>query len=252
MSHVAPPPSAARPVPPPENVWLNLACNVVLPGFLLGQLSKDGRLGPVWGLVVALMVPLGYGIYDLIRRRKWNLFSILGFVSVLMTGALGLAGADAFWVAVKEGAFPLLIGIAIPISLRTRQPLVRMLLFNEQVLDVQRIEAALAERRDRPAFDRLLARCSWILAGSFLGSAVLNFGLARWILTANPGTPEFNAQLGRMNWLSWPVIVIPMMAVSIYALFQLLKGVEHLTGLKGEELFHHPPGKAPKPPETTG
>lgn len=239
-------PATRRTAPPKENLWINILCNVVLPGYLLNQLSKEDRLGPVWGLVCALAVPVGYGIWDLYKRRTWNALSILGFISVLLTGVLGLMKANALWIAVKEAAIPLLIGLAIPISLRTRQPLVRSLLYNDQVLDTSRIHEALVARQNVGAFEQLLVRSSWILTASFLGSAVLNFFLARWLLTANPGTGEFNAQLGKMNWLSWPVIVVPMMAVMFYALFGLVKGIERLTGLKGEDLFH-PHARTAKP-----
>lgn len=220
-----------------ENMLVNLACNVVLPGLLLDKLSKPDRLGPVAGLVIALAVPLGYGLYDFARRRVCNALSILGLCSVLLTGILGLLKTEAFWFAIKEAAIPGLLAVAIPLSLRTRQPLVRTLLYNDQVLDVGRIESELASRSSRPAFDALLASASWLLAGSFLLSSALNFGLARWMLTASPGTDEFNKQLGRMNWMSWPVIFVPMMAMMVYALLRLLRGVERLTGLKGEELF---------------
>ena len=47
-------------------------------------------LGPKWGLIVALVFPLGYGVYDFVRRRKTNFISVLGFVSVLLSGGLGL------------------------------------------------------------------------------------------------------------------------------------------------------------------
>lgn len=235
-------PLDARPVPAQENVLLSLGCNVVAPSLLLTFLSKEHLLGPVGGLIVALSIPLGYGVWDYVRRKKCNIFSILGLTSVLLTGALGLAKADAFWIAVKEAAIPLMIGVAIPLSLRTRQPLVRTLLYNDQVLDTARIQTALVARQNQGAFERLLGRSSYILALSFLGSALLNFYLAKWLLQAPPGTSEFNAQLGRMNFLSWPVIVIPMMGVMIYALFTLLKGVESLTGLKGEELFKQKAG----------
>lgn len=226
-----------------ENLWINLICNAILPGFLLEKLSKEAMLGPVWGLVVALSLPIGYGIYDLISRRKWNMLSILGFVSILTTGALGLMKTNAFWFAVKEAAFPLIIGLAIPVTLKTRQPLVRTMLYNDQVIDTTKVQHALDARGNAMAFERLLSKASWMLAGAFGMSAILNFGLARWLLTAEPATPEFNAQLGKMNWLSWPVIVLPMMAMMIYALFDLLKGVERLTGLKAEEVFHQPPPK---------
>ncbi|HAB17685.1 MAG TPA: MFS transporter [Verrucomicrobiales bacterium] len=228
-------------MPPPkprENLWINLICNAVLPGLLLTQLSKPDRLGPAWGLVVALSVPLGYGLYDLIRRRTWNTLSILGLVGTLITGILGLMKADNIWIAAKEAAIPAVLGLAIPLTLRTRQPLVRTLVYNDQVLDTDRIGRALVERNAVPRFEALLRWASWVLAATFLVSAVVNFFLARWIVTATPGSPENVAQLGKLNWVSWPVIFVPSMAVMMYVLFSLLKRLSAMTGLTNEELFH--------------
>lgn len=237
-SVTTPGPAATPPPKPKENVWINLVCNAVLPGILLTQLSKPERLGPVWALVVALSIPLTYGIYDLIRRRTWNIFSIIGLIGTLITGVLGLMKVSNFWFAVKEAAIPAILGLAIPLTLKTRQPLVRTLIYNDQVLDTDRIGRVLVERNVVPAFDALLKWASWVLAGAFLFSAVLNYLLARWIVTAEPGSPENVAQLGRLNWVSWPVIMIPSLAIMMFALLRLLKGLEKLTGLQGEELFH--------------
>ena len=62
----------------PENLWVNLLFNIVIPAVILTTMSKPERLGPVWALIIGCSLPLGYGIYDLIVRRKWNFFSILG------------------------------------------------------------------------------------------------------------------------------------------------------------------------------
>jgi hypothetical protein len=236
-------PSEASPTPdsprkPKENVWINLICNAVLPGVLLTQLSKPERLGPVWALVIALSIPIGYGIYDLVSRRTWNMFSILGLASTLITGLLGLTKVSNFWFAVKEAAIPALLGIAIPLTLRTRQPLVKTLIYNDQVLDTDRIGRVLEERQAIAGFEALLRWASWVLAGAFGLSAVLNYLLARWIVTAEPGSPENVAQLGRLNWLSYPVIMLPSMVLMMFALFRLVRGLERLTGLKQEDLFH--------------
>ncbi len=237
---VAPP---APPRPPQENVWLNLACNAVLPGVVLTQLSKETRLGPAWGLVVALSIPLAYGTYDLVKRRTWNVFAIIGLVGTLVTGGLGLLKLDNFWFAVKAAALPMLIGLAIPMTLRTRQPLVKALLYNEQVLDTHRIGAALAARGNLPGFEALLRWASWVLAATFFVSGILNYFLARWIVTGAPGSSAQTEQIGRLHWIEWPIVTIPMMAVMMFALFRLLKGLEGLTGLKSDDLFHAPPAK---------
>jgi hypothetical protein len=233
------PPAPAK----PENIWVNLICNVVLPGILLGQLSKPERLGPVWGLVVALAFPLGYGVWDLIHRRQFNFLSALGLVSVLMTGVLGLLKTDPFWFAVKAGAFASLMGLAIPLTLKTRRPLVKQLLYNDQVIDTEKVAAALAERGQTATLDALLRRVSWILAVTFLISGVVNFVMARWLVTAVSGTPEFNDQVGKLHLIEWPIITIPFLGVMIWCLFSFLKELGKLTGLSQDDLLRQPPTK---------
>jgi hypothetical protein len=244
------PPTAAR-----ENIWLALACNAAYPALVLSLLSDEDRLGPTWSLIAALIVPLGYGGRDYWINRRWNIFSLLGVVSTVLTGGFGLLKLSGFAFAVKEAAVPLVLGLAVPFSLKMKQPLVRLLLFNDQILDTKRIEAALDERQQRPAFDRLLKQASWIVASSFFLSAVLNFVLAIVILKSTPGTPDFNRELGRLTALSYPIIMLPCMVILMFSIWKLLTGVEKLTGLDGEDLFHpkKPKGaKEPKSPPPTG
>ena len=230
--------------PAQENLWLNLMFNGVVPALLLTFASKEAALGPVWGLVVALVFPLGYGLGSLIRRRTWNLFSVLGCLSVLLTGGFGLLQVDGIWFAVKEAVLPTVLGLAVPLSMRTRQPLIRTLLYNDQVLDTARIEAALEARNAQLDFNQLLTWASWMIGLSLFLSAATNFALTLWMLPDQPGTEHFNAQLGKLQFWSWPVTMIPSGAISFYALVKLLQGVEQLTGLTREDLFHPRPKKA--------
>jgi len=150
---------------------------------------------------------------------------------------------DGLWFAVKEAAVPSVIGIAVLVSLKTKKPLVHTMLYNPQVIDVPKVDAALAERQTRHGFDRLLVTSSYLLTISFLLSAVLNFGLARYLLKSPTGTPEFNAELAKMHLLSWPVIVLPSLAMTLLALWRLLSGLKNLTGLSMDEIFRAPPPK---------
>ncbi len=236
------------PPPPPkakENLFLNLICNLALPTLVLTKLSGERTLGPGWGMIVALAFPVGYGLYDYRRRRRANFISILGFVSVLLTGGLNFLKVGGFWFAVKEAGVPLAIGAAVILSGRTKTPLVREMIYSEQLMDVNRINAILAARGNESAFARLLARASFWLGGGFVMSAALNFGLARYLLKSPPGTTEFNAELGRMHMLSWPVIVVPSMIVMMLAFWKLLSGLKGLTGLTTDELFHPMEKKEP-------
>lgn len=224
--------------PKRENLLINLVCNIVLPTLVLTKLSTENRLGPLYGLIVALAFPLGYGVYDFVRRKKTNLFSVIGLLSVMATGGLGLFKAETSWFAYKEAAVPLVLGVAVLVSARTKRPLVREVLYNDQVIDVPKVDAALAARGETAAFDRLLRASSLGLAASFLLSAILNYGLARYLLKSPAGTPEFNEQLGKMNFLSWPVIVIPTTIVTMIVLWRLMHGLTRLTGLPFEDIFH--------------
>jgi hypothetical protein len=220
-----------------ENPLINLLCNIVVPTVVLMNFSSEKRLGPLWGLIVALVFPVGYGAYDLMTRKKTNFLSILGFVSVLLSGGLALAKLGGMWFAVKDALLPTIIGLAVLCTLRTKNPLIRELLYNDNIIDVARVDAALVARGESARFDALLRRASIGLALTFIASAPVNFALARYVLTAPPGTPRFNEQLGKMHLLVWPVIAIPSMIAMMVVFWKLASGLVHLTGLTQDEIF---------------
>ncbi|MCU0936941.1 MAG: MFS transporter [Gammaproteobacteria bacterium] len=242
--------------PPRENVWLNLGFNVVLPAIVLMQ-GKSWARG-VWGgseesltlavFLAALSLPLSYGLYDLLRRRKWNFWSILGLVGVLMTGGIGLLQLPPEWVAVKEATVPGVLGLAVLVSHWTRRPLVRVLLLRDEFFDMERIGARLSERQAWPAFETLVRRANGLFALSFALSATLNYALAKWIVISPAGTDAFNEELGRMTLLSYPIIALPTLAVTATALWLLFSGLGKLTGLELEEMMVQQGGDAKPQP----
>ena len=229
--------------PKPENLWLNLICNVALPTAILSWASGEKLLGPKWGLVVAVAFPLGYGLYDFVVRRRFNFISIIGFASVMLSGGFGLMKLDGFWFAVKDAAFPTLIGLAVLASMRAKEPLVHEMLYNPQVIDVEKVDAVLSERHAQDDFKRLICTASQQLALAMFVSAVINFLLARYLLRSPAGSVAFNRELAKMHWASLIVMVLTSMPMMMYALWQLLKGVEQLTGLKLDDILRQPPVK---------
>jgi MFS family permease len=220
-----------------ESILLSLGINIAIPAVILMRFSGEEALGPVGGLIVALLFPLTYGMVDFARRREWNIVSILGFVSVLLTGGIGLLQLDPKWIAVKEAAVPAIIGIAVVLSLRTRFPIVRTFLYNDKIIRTREVDEALEKRGNRRAFDQTLINASWMLAGSFFVSSVLNFVLAKLIVKSQPGTTAFNEELGRMTALSYPVIVVPSMIIMIAALWYLFNRIKRLTDLDLEQIL---------------
>jgi hypothetical protein len=236
----------------PENLLLNLACNVAIPTAIMSWASGPRALGPTWGLLVALLFPLAYGIHDFARRRRFNFISAIGFVSVLITGGFGLLKLDGFWFAVKDGALPALIGVAILASMRAKEPLVMELLYNPQVVDVDRVEAALVERNETEGFRRLLRSASYTIAAAMLISAVLNYLFARAIIKSPPDTEAFNQELAKMHWVSLLGLSLPTMAMLMFALWRLFKGISRLTGLTLDEILRQPEEKPKAPAEPGG
>jgi len=220
-----------------ESLLLNLAFNLLVPTLVLTKLSDSEFLGIKLAIVVALSFPIGYGIHDFLTRGKLNFFSALGVVSVALTGGISLLELDAIYIAIKEASIPAIFGAATLISLKTSQPLIHTFLLNDAILEIQKINTALKDNGRKPEFDKLLINASWILAGSFFLSSLLNYLLAVIILTADPGTVAFNEQLGKMTALSFPVIALPAMLVMMGNLFYLFRGITKLTGMSLEEII---------------
>lgn len=231
-----------------ENVFLNLILNIVLPTFVLIKLSGDEYLGTTMGVVVALSFPIGYGIYDFFRVKKVNIFSALGVVSVLLTGGISLLQLDPKYIAIKEAAIPGILGLVTLLSVRTKYPIVKLVLYNEKVMHVDRIASELAKRNEQKSFERVLFNASTFVACSFFLSSFLNYALAKYIVVSAPGTEEFNAELGKMTALSFPVITIPSMIVLFGSLYYLFHNIGRLTGLSMEHIFNIPEEHKEKDP----
>lgn len=217
--------------------WVDLLVSIIIPSIILMKLSGDDYLGSTWALLVGLAFPLGWGLFELIKYRKKNFIAVLGVISVGLTGGIGLMEIDARWLAVKEAAVPLVIGLAVLISTRTKYPLVRTLLYNPNVLDVDKIQRSLQERGCEDEFEDRLMKASYFFAGTFLFSAIMNYVLARWIVTSPSGTQAFNEELGRMTLVSYPMIAIPSMVMMIAIFFYLWRTIRRLTGHTLEEVI---------------
>ncbi len=232
----------SRPAAPParkESLLANLLLNIIIPTLILSKLSGEDYLGTKWAIVVALAFPLVYGLKDLIGNGKVNFYSALGIISILLTGGIGLLELDAQYMAIKEATIPAVLGIATVGSLYTRWPLVKTFVYNDKIFATEKIEAGLAFKGTEGEFEKTLYLASWMIAGSFFVSSILNYVLAKVILQSPPGTVAFNEELGKMTALSYPVIVIPSMIIFALALFYLIRRLTRLTGLSFEEMLEH-------------
>lgn len=232
-------PTTAQPVPTHKpRPMVDLLVSILIPSIILMKLSSPEHLGPSGALVIALAFPLGWGSFELFKYRKFNFIALLGLVSVLLTGGIGLLELAPKWLAIKEAAIPGIIGIAILVSTYTPYPLIRTLVYNPRVMNIEKIETKLHELGNRGVFDRRLQNATYLLSSTFLFSATMNYLLAIWIVTSPAGTTAFNEELGQMTLLSYPMIAIPSTVMMIAILFYLWRTIRLLTGFKLEDVIN--------------
>ena len=219
---------------------IDLLVSIVIPSIILMKFSGAEHLGATTALIAALAFPLGWGLFEFFKHRKLNFIALLGLISVFLTGGIGLLKLDPQWLAVKEAAIPGLIGIAVLVSTRTPYPLIRTLLYSPAVMDVSKIKQKLESRGNTAAFERRLLNATYLLGSTFFFSAVMNYILAKWIVTSPAGSTAFNEELGRLTLLSYPVIAIPSMLMMLAIFYYLWRTIHGMTGFTLEEILVTP------------
>jgi len=228
-----------------ENPLISLLFNIVLPVMALQKLSKVlGENGPLYALLIGLSLPIGYGIYDYIKRKEKNMMSALGIISVVFTGGLALVKAQGIWFAVVEMGLPLILGIGVLVSAFTKTPFISKMTYNDMFMHTDKVEASLLKLGNEQAFKKLLKFSTILLALSFFLSAALNFGLALYIFTPiSELLPEaqqaeiLNDQIAEMRHKSVFVIMLPLMVFSVGIMWHLFSGIKKLTGLNLEDVI---------------
>lgn len=225
-----------------ENPLISIVANVVLPVFLLNKLSSQN---PLIALLVALAFPLGYGIFSFIRDKRVNFISVLGLLNTLFTGGFALLKLEGIWFAVKEAAFPLLIGIFVFFSSFGRSPFLKFILFDSGALKTEHLFKVVEDMQLKDPFVRLVKTFTIYFSFSFFLSAILNFVLAIRIfkpisseLSEAVQNETLNQQIADMTWQGYIVIFIPSIVVLFITFFLFFKKLNKLTGLTFETLMN--------------
>ena len=243
-----------------DNPLANIMWNVLIPVAALSFLSKGDNnplqqaageklwhIGPVWGMILAVSLPLIYGIHHLIKTKKPNFFSVLGVVSILLTGGIAIMAFQndgtvddeaPFWFAMKEAAIPFVFGITILLSHWTKTPLVRVFLYNPDFFNIPKIEKRIEKNNTTESYKKLIFSGTLLLAGSFFVSMVMNYFLAMYFLEGNTDSQaDFNAAVGKLTWWGFAAIGLPMMVVLMITMWRFVSGLKNLTGMNNDEIL---------------
>lgn len=233
-----------------ENPLLNIFVNVLLPIVALSQLSKSGdkswHIGPEYGMAVAVAFPFIYGVLFFFKNKKFNFYSVLGIISVLLTGFITIhvwnedgsikENADLLF-AIKEAAIPLMLGAAMLYSHRTKNPLIDVFFLNPDIFDIKKIEETAKEKNTFNNYLAFRLKLTWMFASSFLLSSLLNFILAMYLLKDANDKESYNLAVGKVMGYGYLVIGIPLMIIMVGCLIYLMKTISRITGLTKEEFM---------------
>lgn len=203
------------------------------------QLKGEINLSSITFLI-ALIFPIAYFIYDLLKRKNVNVISILGFINVLLTGGIGIFGErfglSKNWFIIKEGALPSLIGLALITLRKIRKESFNNILLNDMLFDNYKISSSINYERQNE-FERIVYKAgSHFIMGLFI-SSFLQFVLASIIVTANPGEPLFSEQVATMTWVSFLAVFVITLSIVGKGYLGLISGIEKITGLKKEDFL---------------
>lgn len=228
-----------------ENPFINLIANIILPVVILNKTALfPGEHKALWALGAALIFPLSYGLWDLIKNSKTNYFSILGLVNTLVTGVFAIFEFEGFWFAVKEAAMPAVLGIGVYLTSIKNAPFFKKFIAMSGLLKMTAIDDKAKELGTEDGVHQSFISANNLFAVSFFLSAFLNFVLAMYIfvpISAEASKIEkataLNGQISQMTWMGMAAIGLPMMFFLAATLFKLFKDLQKHTGLEQDEML---------------
>ncbi len=226
-----------------QNSFSHILFNILIPIIILNKGHKFG-LDAKLSLLLALSFPLFFSIRALMKDKKIDFISLLGLLNVLVSGIFTLMTLEGMWFAIKEAAFPLLIGSFVLGSSFTKKPFFQTVFLNPTTFNVDKVEAQLSTEEKKNDFFVLMQNLTKWLSVSFLLSSILNFGLALFIftplseaLTSSEKQEVLNEQLSQMHLYSLGVILVPSMLFLGTLIFFAFKKINKITGLTTDELI---------------
>lgn len=214
---------------------LSLVINILVPTVIMMRFAGDDKLGAINALLLALAFPFIYGVYEMARTKKVGWVPVLGLISIAISGGIGLLELPPEYIAIKEAMIPAILALAILVSAWIGRPLARV--FLDAVIDKDKIYPILEEQGKMDDYEKRTSVATWLLAGTFILSAVLNFILATYVVTADGGTQQYTEQIGRMTALSFPVITIPVFIALTGSILYIMNTLSNLTGLEIDEVL---------------
>jgi len=210
------------------SLFVNILINIFIPYLILTK--GNNYIQPLYVLLIALLFPLSFLLFYMIKRNKLSFFSLIGIFSLLSTGIIGILELDLKYLILKEAGIPLLIAFIIILSNKTKYPLFEK--FLQEIFYFNKIYSSFKNKKDKNIFIKKIKILSYFLALSFLISSILNYILVKMIVKSQPGTSFFNEEIAKVTALSFPVIAIPSIIILSVLLTIIILDVKKYTNLE--------------------
>lgn len=185
-------------------IAIEIVGGLVVPICVLLLFSDDEELGPAIAFGVAIGSSAATALASCFLRRRVSIRALLSLFAILASAGFVLFQWSQEWFAWKEAALPTASGMLLAVlHILDRSPVTFLL---KRVVNERAIETAIASPVDRIAVRRARGRVSWAIILAMFVSAAVNFSLAKLMVTARPGTAEFNQQVASFNAVDGPVV----------------------------------------------
>lgn len=220
---------------PEQSAVLQFIVSFIIPIIILTRFSGESSLGPTKGLLLALAFPIAFEIYNVKKRKKLSMFSLLAIGGIIVTGAISLLGLSEGWLAVRRAVPYLAMSVAILVPVRIKHSILNALL--PQMLDMNKIISGAQKRHTLTELEQSINRTSYILSSIFFIIAVASYVLTKMVIVSQTGTTGFNEEYARLRVLSLPIITLPLLVGFTGAILYLTHAIEKLTGLDTDSII---------------
>ena len=216
-----------------RKVAVELFATVGWPAIIL--IGFSDRLGATLALCVAIAGPLLHGIFTVATTGAPRPLHVVSLISVVLSGGIGLVGADTRWFALKEGLVPSLLGAAAFASTWSPWPVVRELL--REIIDAERLDGLARERGTTGDVDYALRRANGLFGAVLAASGLASAIVASFMVTSPSGSVEYAQEVGKYTMTTLLAITGPVVVAQIFVLRSVMNAIEAATGVEFEALM---------------
>lgn len=203
---------------------LDIVIGAVIPIVVLNYLTDP--LGAVPAYLLAALIPVGWVFIDLaLITRRFNFITSYTGAQAIMRGLLAFWFVDGWQFALKDTAGSFLAILIFAASIVIGKPMLELFWRQGLAPDTPARDQALNALTAEAPIHQALTRGTGVILVANVATAIANFLLNLWIVTAPFGTDSFNQQVAQVNAITRIALILPELAAFGVAFWLLWRGI---------------------------